>query len=486
MKTSIQILFTLFYGLANGLFATSTDPLLVCWSKHVKPLQNRVLSMEFTETRNEFEHSFEPWQLSEYKSAGYVQFNNTLFIKMDSITRGKKTYYSKTQFNKSELLFQDFGAKELSNVTQSMFDNQKFKIARYTPVQLLGYFVGQNVSQNKTILSEYFIYSSSINEVKVSLYINKKDTLVNKIVTLQNDELFGDVETVYSYSKYGVVNNMYCPTTISISKTNGKVLDEVTLVKQQVLNEAKVLLEKPIEYKILPDKATKAELVTESYSPNIHFISLKHSDDRVMVVEFDDFLLVAEAPLNSANGELIIQEAKKIAPKKPIKYFVFGHFHSHYIGGVRAFIHKGAKIFCSVHNQQYLEYLAQTSHHLSPDSLDIQPKKLLTQLIKDSLNINDGKFEMKLFLIGKQSAHTVDYLIYYFPKEKLLFQDDLIWIKREGAIKKAGARQIGLYNAIKELNLKVDTIIQSWPVSDYGVKTVIPFLDLEQSVMIKE
>lgn len=486
MKTSIQILFIQFYGLINGLFAISNDPLLVCWSKHVKPLQNKVLSMEFTETRNELEHSFEPWQLSEYKSAGYIQFNNTLFIKMDSLTRGKKTYYSKTQFNKSELLFQDFGAKELSNVTQSMFDNQKFKIARYTPVQLLGYFVGQNVSQNKTILSEYFIYSSSINEVKVSLYINKKDTLVNKIITLQNDELFGDVETVYSYSKYGVVNNMYCPTTISISKTNGKVLDEVTLVKQQVLNEAKVLLEKPIEYKILPDKATKAELVTESYSPNIHFISLKHSDDRVMVVEFDDFLLVAEAPLNSANGELIIQEAKKIAPKKPIKYFVFGHFHSHYIGGVRAFIHKGAKIFCSVHNQQYLEYLAQTSHHLSPDSLDIQPKKLLTQLIKDSLNINDGKFEMKLFLISKQSAHTVDYLIYYFPKEKLLFQDDLIWIKREGAIKKAGARQIGLYNAIKELNLKVDTIIQSWPVSDYGVKTVIPFLDLEQSVMIKE
>lgn len=485
MKKSRKNLFTLFYGLANGLFATSTDPLLVCWSKHAKPLQNKVLSMEFTETRNELEHSFEPWQLSEYKSAGYVQFNKTLFIKMDSITRGKKTYYSTTQFNKSELFFQDFGAKDLSSITQSKFDNQTFKIARYTPVQLLDYFLSQNISQNKTILNESLVYSTSINEVKVSLYINKKDTLVNKIVTLHNDELFGDVETVYTYSKFEVVNNMFCPTTISISKTNGKILDEVTLLKPQVLNEAKQLIEKPIEYKILPDKPTKAELETESYSPNIHFISLKHSDDRVMVVEFDDFLLVAEAPLNSANGELVIQETKKIAPKKPIKYFVFGHFHSHYIGGVRAFIHKGAKIICSVHNQQYLEYLAQSSRRLSPDSLELEPKKLSTLLIKDSLTITDGKFEMKLFLIGKQSAHTVDYLIYYFPKEKLLFQDDLVWIKKEGEIKKAGTRQLGLYNAIKNLNLEVDTILQSWPVSDYGVKTVIPFDELEKSVNIK-
>ena len=106
--------------------------------------------------------------------------------------------------------------------------------------------------------------------------------------------------------------------------------------------------------------------------------------------------------------------------------------------------------------------------------------------LKDKLKISDGNYEMEIYYIGKKSDHTVDYQVYYFPKEKLLFQDDLIWIKREGAIKKAGARQIGLYNAIKELNLKVDTIIQSWPVSDYGVKTVIPFLDLEQSVMIKE
>jgi len=37
-------------------------------------------------------------------------------------------------------------------------------------------------------------------------------------------------------------------------------------------------------------------------------------------------------------------------------------------------------------------------------------------------------------------------------------------------------------DAIKELKLDVKTIIQSWPVADYGVKTVIPFEDLEKSM----
>jgi hypothetical protein len=110
---------------------------------------------------------------------------------------------------------------------------------------------------------------------------------------------------------------------------------------------------------------------------------------------------------------------------------------------------------------------------------------LLIEEIKDSLKITDGKFEMKIYFIGKKSEHTNDYLIYYFPSEKLLFQDDLVWIAKEGEIEKAGGRQAGLYNAVKELGLDIKIIIQSWPVADYGVKTVIPFADLEKSMNIK-
>ena len=152
---------------------------------------------------------------------------------------------------------------------------------------------------------------------------------------------------------------------------------------------------------------------------------------------------------------------------------------------MRPFIHKGATILSVKSNEEYVKYLANAPHSLNPDSLQLQPKPLQIQVVKDSLTIADGKFEMKIYFIGNKSEHTNDYLIYYFPSEKLLFQDDLVWIAREGEIEKASGRQAGLYNAVKELGLDIKTIVQSWPVTDYGVKTVIPFADLEKSMNIK-
>jgi hypothetical protein len=121
-------------------------------------------------------------------------------------------------------------------------------------------------------------------------------------------------------------------------------------------------------------------------------------------------------------------------------------------------------------------------HTLNPDSLQLQPQPLIFEEIKDSLTISDSRTEMVIYFIGEKSEHTKDYLIYYFPEEKLLFQGDLVWISKKGEVEKAGNRQAGLYNAIKDLDIKVETIIQSWPVSDYGVKTIIPFEDLEKSM----
>jgi hypothetical protein len=161
---------------------------------------------------------------------------------------------------------------------------------------------------------------------------------------------------------------------------------------------------------------------------------------------------------------------------------VFGHYHPHYLGGIRPFVHKGAIIICSDINIEYVKYIVNAPHTLKPDSLQKEPRPLQVEHIKDSLTISDGNFEMKIYFIGEKSKHTKDYLIYYFPVEKLLFQDDLVWIAKEGEIKKAGERQAGLYNAIIELNLEIETIIQSWPVADYGVKTIIPFKDLESSM----
>lgn len=464
----------------------SNNILKNCWKRQVMPLKNNFLTFSYSEKRNELEHNFKPWQESSYNSTGTVWCNVDNFLKLDSLMYNGKKYNSKTQLNKSTLLFLDYGEKELFEVTENMYQNQIFKTTRYSPIGLINYFFHNKISADNETNNDFAVYKSKINKAFVKLYIRKSDNLLEKITILSYDELFGDVLSTFRYNDYSNIDNLSYPKTILIEKINGKVKDEVTISNSaEIIKQFYQLLEQPTDYKLKEDKEITPEIKVEKYSDNIYFIELKHTDDRVMIVEFSDFLLVAEAPLNSKNGELIIREAKKIAPNKPIKYFVFGHHHPHYLGGMRPFIYKGAKIICSKTNQEYVTYLANATHSLSPDSLQVQPKPLLIKEIKDSLSITDGKFDMQIYFIGEKSEHTNDYLIYYFPKEKLLFEDDLVWIAREGEIKKASRRQAGLYNAIIELGLNIDTIIQSWPVEDYGVKTVIPFTDLEKSMNIK-
>ncbi len=467
--------------------AKPKDYLQQCWSKQVKPLQGQYFTFSYREKVNELEHSFEPWQQTNYTGKGTVWINPGNFVKSDTLLNvaRNRSYYSKTQFSATDLLFLDYGDKDLFAVTQSMVLDQPVKTLRYSPVKLIDYFYQLKATMDKESNTEFAIYKVTINKTIVKLFIRKSDSLLIKATTLRDDELFGDVLSTFVYDNYLNIGKLFYPKTIAIEKINGKVKDEVNILTEKIVSEIPKLLEKPDNYKVKEEQQFKPEIKIEKYSDNIHFIELKHTDDRVMVVEFSDFLLIAEAPVNSKNGELIISEANKIAPNKPIKYFVFGHYHPHYLGGIRPFIHGGAKIICSKADQEYVEYLASTTHSLNPDDLQKQPKPVVFEEVKDSLTIADAKFEMKIYFIGKKSEHTNDYLVYYFPSEKLLFEDDLVWIAREGEIKKSSGRQLGLYNAVKELGLDIKTIIQSWPVADYGVKTVIPFSDLEKSMMVK-
>ena len=309
--------------------------------------------------------------------------------------------------------------------------------------------------------------------------------MLEKVSTLCDHEQYGDVTSVISYNNYVKTTSIPYPTAIFIDKINGKVSDTINLKPIIYVSKISPLLIAPPDYKMKEDKVPKQpEITVEKYNDRIHFITLKHTSGRAMIVEFNDYLLVAESPRNSENGELIISEARKIAPGKPVKYFIFSHYHPDYTGGIRPFIHKNATVLCTKSDMPFIQYLADAPHTLNPDSLEMQPHPLKLEDAGANKIISDGKYEMDICFIGNKSEHTNDYLIYYFPQEKMIFEGDLVGISEKGPIRKAGKRQAGLYNAIKDLKLEVATIEQSWPVG-YGQKTKIPFSDMEEAMNVK-
>lgn len=440
----------------------------------------------FQEKLNELGHNSEPWETSNYVGKGILYINNNTFLKQDTLTNSRgKSYFSKTDLRSDILLYLDYGDTDLLPISKELYNEKLINTARYTPTILLNYFLKNKNKCNSKKTANHIVYNLKFGGYSVNLYINRINKLIGKIDYLSYDELYGDITTSFNYSSYIKNTNSMYPSSIKIEKINGKVIDQITIENVGETFSDVGLLEKPINYQLIEKKPQVApNLKISKFNNYIHFIELEHTDDRVMVVEFENYMLVAEAPLNSKNGELIISEVKKIAPQKPIKYFIFGHHHPHYLGGLRAFVHKGATIICTDISKEYVEYIANSSHSLKADSLHLEHKVLKTQIIKDSLTIGHDK-QMKIYFIGEKSAHTKDFLIYYFPNEKLLFQDDLCWISSDGVIKKAGLRQIGLYNSIKELGLDVETIIQSWPVNNHNVKTKILFNELEKSIFLE-
>ena len=129
---------------------------------------------------------------------------------------------------------------------------------------------------------------------------------------------------------------------------------------------------------------------------------------------------------------------------------------------------------------EYLKYITRSPRTIQPDSLQLHPKSLKLEELKDSLTISDGVYSMKIYFIGNKSSHTNDYLVYYFSEEKLLNENDLVYITKKDTTRKASFRETGLYNAVKELKLEIKTVVQSWPVTEFEVKTIFPFKELEK------
>ncbi|GBL35196.1 hypothetical protein EMGBS15_07910 [Filimonas sp.] len=485
MRKNSQLVFIILFSLlSTSLIAQPANLLQECWKKQAGAAKSNYLTLTYSEKRSELEKNFDPWHATNYKGNGMAWCNTENFQKLDSMISGKRSHLSRIQYSKNTLLKQNYDARILSPVSKSMLSNYILQTARYSPVMLLDYFNEKSLQPEKESTSYYALYKAIIDKKIVSLYIRKSDSLLYQVTILEDDPFLGDLLTTMAYDEFMMAGSLKVPSKIAIRRFNNKVNEEVVVSNAVFTSNVTPLLVKPAVYNYVEEPIASPAVSVEKYTDQIHFITLKHTDDKAMVVEFKDFLLIAEAPGSTTNGELILREAKNIAPSKPVRYFVAGHHHADYMGGLRAFVSEGSQIICNNANREYIKYIANAPHTLNPDELQLHPKPLvLDTLVGNSKVITDGKLEMKIYWIGIKSQHTSDFMMYYFPAEKMLFEDDLTWIRKDGYQVKANVRQAALYNAIKELKLDVKTIIQSSPANSPNVLSVIPFEELEKTLV---
>jgi glyoxylase-like metal-dependent hydrolase (beta-lactamase superfamily II) len=173
-------------------------------------------------------------------------------------------------------------------------------------------------------------------------------------------------------------------------------------------------------------------------------------------VVFKDCVLVVEAGFNNRYSRASIDEIKKVAPDKPVRYLVSTHFHFDHLGGVRTYVAEGTTIVTTSTAKPVIEYAAAATHAMRPDALSRNPKAPVIETVKDTRVFDDGAHRVELYRIA--SPHVGEMLVAYLPKEKLLFEADMLDIPEAGT-PPAGDDTVDMAAQLKKLGLNVEQII---------------------------
>ena len=104
-----------------------------------------------------------------------------------------------------------------------------------------------------------------------------------------------------------------------------------------------------------------------------------------------------------------------------------------------------------------IQALAKARSVLAPDTLDRVPRDPIFEVVDRERVFKDARHEVRLYQIGP-SPHVDQFLIAYLPKERILFEADLIDVSGEQA--SAGGEDTEEFAAkVKSLGLTVDRFV---------------------------
>jgi glyoxylase-like metal-dependent hydrolase (beta-lactamase superfamily II) len=198
-------------------------------------------------------------------------------------------------------------------------------------------------------------------------------------------------------------------------------------------------------------------------APGLWTVDLDDIDSRSLVVEFAGYLAVIEAAIGSANGERIVDAVRARWPAKPIRYAFASHYHPHYMGGLRAFMAEGATIVTTPGNADYVRALAGAKFSLAPDRLARAPRAPTILPFTKRMELADVDNRLVALDIGAASDHTDEFVVFWFPKQRLVFETEQGWITVDGTLR-ASRRAQGFLNVLDAEGVEADRFVQSWPM----------------------
>ncbi len=280
-------------------------------------------------------------------------------------------------------------------------------------------------------------------------YINA-DYLVDSVESRIPDPVLGEAKAVTAYSDYRDFGGVKFPMRIRQSQGGFPVLD-VTV--KEVQPNATADIQAPEAVRKAAERVT-----TDKIADGVWFVA--GGSHNSVAIEMRDHLILVEAPLGDARSGAVIEEVKKLAPGKPIRYVVNSHGHFDHSGGLRAAAAEGATIVTQPASKAYFERAFATPNKINPDRLTKSGKKAKFKASGEKLALGDSARPVEVHRIA-HGNHSDTFQMVYLPKEKLLIEADAYTPGPPNAPPPAApnANNVNLIENIERLKLAVDRIL---------------------------
>ena len=296
---------------------------------------------------------------------------------------------------------------------------------------------------------------------QLSLSFDAQTNLLTKYGYLYADPFAGDSEIAQTYSNYRTVGKLKLPGARTLYNSGG-VIQEAEYTDLQINTKpAETVFDGPDGFeKLAAAPANPAPPAVAKVAEDVYMLNgLAGGTHNIMFVAFNDHILVLEAPeqiLYASNSVQALAKIKETVPGKPIKYLVLTHHHADHAGGFREYVAEGATIVTTAGNKNYLEKAVALQSTLLPNfSLK---NKLKIEVIENKKRVfQDDKHVVEIYDIGP-NPHANEMLVAYLPKEKILFQADMLNPAANGSIPIAQDATVSFSEKLQQLGLQVEKI----------------------------
>jgi glyoxylase-like metal-dependent hydrolase (beta-lactamase superfamily II) len=290
---------------------------------------------------------------------------------------------------------------------------------------------------------------------QIALYVDAATNLLSKYETLADNPILGDTLNEVAFSDYRSVGGVKLPFRV-VTRSAGETVQDAQYAEILANTQpAAGLFEAPAQAVRASATGPAATVVVKKVGEDAYFA--EGSGANSLFVVFNDHVLLVETPTSEERSRAVMARIAETAPGKPIRYVVPTHHHYDHTGGLRTLIASGATIVTTPGNKAFVERVAATPHTLRPDALSRAARRPTIETFERKRVFTDGVHTVEIHDIGP-SPHANEIVIAYLPKDKVVFESDVVTIPAYGPLPPASPAAVDFIDKLKKLGLQVETI----------------------------